>query len=604
MTAFFWYQLSKSVRLAQQRVFVGAWLLVFVVLGGCQSTPKEREQNKDALISVSHDQIRVIPQRELSEDPALPKQDLDAEMLADLLTMQLATNTGDWSIAADKALVAAQRSRDYRLARMAALLALRNDNYQQASEGAELWESLNPDSPDALNMLIVSQLGAGLLDAAKQSAIKHQEGKTADEHIKQLTNLMVRQRNKESALGLARHMIEIYPDSAQASVSAAYVADSFEDFQLATQWVERALQLRSGWELAAQLKANLLRKQEKEEERKTYIADYVKAYPDSLIMQINHAANIALAGDTQAAYDYILPVLKRAPRNLDVLRYAGALAEELKLNKDAERFYDRALQVEPTNDDVRWSSARRAILDKNYVKAERLFDDISADNMLFQAKIQVAHARYQTKGLDAAIDTLRFLEPLSQADYISLVLTRHYFLMEERQYDEALSQINDGLYYLPESTDLLYARALVAAELRRLDIAEPDLRFILEQKPDDKEALNALGYTLADQTDRVEEAEALIAKAHAIDPKSAHILDSMGWVAYRKQDYDTAIDYLKQAYDASDEVEIGAHLGEVYWESGQKNTALEIWKKSHHKDHNNPVLLETLKRYGVTFDVD
>jgi len=84
-------------------------------------------------------------------------------------------------------------------------------------------------------------------------------------------------------------------------------------------------------------------------------------------------------------------------------------------------------------------------------------------------------------------------------------------------------------------------------------------------------------------------------------PEDAHILDSMGWVAYRLNDLDTAVEYLQKAYDASPEIEIAAHLGEVLFESGDITAANEIWRKSFDEDSTNPVLLETLERYGIDF---
>jgi tetratricopeptide (TPR) repeat protein len=170
------------------------------------------------------------------------------------------------------------------------------------------------------------------------------------------------------------------------------------------------------------------------------------------------------------------------------------------------------------------------------------------------------------------------------------------------EYDEAFGYINETLVYLPENPELLYARALVAAELRKIDIAEQDLRAIIAKHPEHANALNALGYTLADQTDRYDEAKEFILKALALRPNDAHILDSMGWVLYRLKDFDRAIEFLQKAYKISPEAEVAAHLGEVLWESGQPEKARLVFLQSYAEESDNPILNKVIQRYGIELD--
>ena len=109
-----------------------------------------------------------------------------------------------------------------------------------------------------------------------------------------------------------------------------------------------------------------------------------------------------------------------------------------------------------------------------------------------------------------------------------------------------------------------------------------------------------MGYTLADQTERYEEARDLIAKALEIKPDAAYILDSMGWVLYRLNDYPKALEHLQKAYDLTDEVEIASHLGEVLWVSGEQQKALEVWQKALNAEPSSPVLKDTLQRFDVS----
>lgn len=582
-------------------------LLILACLGlaGCASVQTSKntaaEQDIGSVAELNPDQAEVPTDAELASDPDLPKMDLDATTLEKLLLSNLASFSGEWGIAGENAAEVAKTSKDYRLARLATLLALRNDDYVAAAENAGLWAELKPSSVNAQNMRLLSLVGSGQTDAAIKAINEYQGELAIDDYVKQLASLLVRQKNEVAAFAVASHLVEENPDSAQVLLSSAYVAETFRLFEAAESWVATALQMRPSWDLAAQMKANLLRSQNKTEERAAFISEFVEANPSSVTMRINHAGELAREKKYQQAFDLMSAVLKDSPNNAGGLQYAAALAETLEEGAQATKLYRKALREDPTNDEVRWSLGRLAATANEYAKAERYFNDITSEELVFRARIQVANMRYETKGVDAAVNSLWTLEPRTSEEWMEVVLTRHYLLMRAQRFDEAMGYINEAIVYVPENLELLYSRALVAAELKDVAMAERDLREIIAQNPEHANALNALGYTLADQTDRYEEARTLIEKALALRPQDAHILDSMGWVSYRLNDLDTAVEYLQKAYDVSPEIEIAAHLGEVLWEAGSKQEANLVWKKSYEEDADNPVLNETLKRYGVVF---
>ncbi len=133
----------------------------------------------------------------------------------------------------------------------------------------------------------------------------------------------------------------------------------------------------------------------------------------------------------------------------------------------------------------------------------------------------------------------------------------------------------------------------------RIDILEKDLRTILAAEPDHSQALNALGYTLADRTDRHEEAYLLIKRALELSPDDFYILDSMGWVLYRLGRHQEAIEYLRKAMLVRRDPEIAAHFGEVLWVSGDKKAAKEIWETALEEtpDDEEEELLNVIKRF-------
>jgi tetratricopeptide (TPR) repeat protein len=123
------------------------------------------------------------------------------------------------------------------------------------------------------------------------------------------------------------------------------------------------------------------------------------------------------------------------------------------------------------------------------------------------------------------------------------------------------------------------------------------LRRVIKMKPDYAHAYNALGYTLAEKTDRLVEAKDLIEKAHRLSPDDPFIVDSLGWVHYRMGEVEEALKHLHSAYNARPDPEIAAHLGEVLWKSGQRDEAQKIWRAALSENPNHETLLAVMQKY-------
>ena len=154
-----------------------------------------------------------------------------------------------------------------------------------------------------------------------------------------------------------------------------------------------------------------------------------------------------------------------------------------------------------------------------------------------------------------------------------------------------------GLADNPDTPDLIYDFAMVAEKLDKVDEAESKLKQLVALRPDDAQALNALGYTLVDRTSRTDEGLAFIERAHKLAPSDPFILDSLGWAFYRMGRFDDAVRYLQQALDGRPDAEIAAHLGEALWRKGEHEKARAVWKAQLDANPGNAVLKETVKRF-------
>ncbi|MFM9817602.1 UNVERIFIED_CONTAM: tetratricopeptide repeat protein [Spiribacter pallidus] len=198
---------------------------------------------------------------------------------------------------------------------------------------------------------------------------------------------------------------------------------------------------------------------------------------------------------------------------------------------------------------------------------------------------------------DLVLSSLNRLQKQSPALRRRGLLLEGEYLRRQGQMQRSIAVLDRAVADYPRDTDLRYARAITRISMDRLADAEADLRFIIRQNPEDARALNALGYTLVDETDRIEEGRALIEKAFALAPDDPAIIDSMGWAAFRAGQPEQALPYLRRAHERTEgDAEIAAHLGEVLWVLGQRDKARAVWQDAIERQPDHPVLTETIQR--------
>ncbi len=208
----------------------------------------------------------------------------------------------------------------------------------------------------------------------------------------------------------------------------------------------------------------------------------------------------------------------------------------------------------------------------------------------------------QAGDTEDALELLRSVRGLAGVEREALVssyLIEGSLLSRAGEAAAARALYSAALTLLPDEPQLLYARALEHAELEDTAAAETDLRRVLAIDPEHADAMNALGYTLADRTDRLTEALALIQAALKLRPDDGAMLDSLGWVTYRMGKPGEAVEILRAAHALVKDVDVAAHLGEALWANDQRDEARRIWSEARNLDPGNPVLLDTLRRHGL-----
>jgi tetratricopeptide (TPR) repeat protein len=534
-----------------------------------------------------------------------PKLELSEDLLANLVEANISSYYRQWPSSAKAFLKAAEQSRDPRLASYATALSMELGDPELALASSELWAELSQgigeEREKVLPSLIWSQLAAGKVLEAKASIEELLEPELLA-NFEQALRWIVGQPNKEAALELMQSFLLQYPQDATLKLYGASVANSAKQKDLANRWVDEVLQAEPDNEMATQFKLQSLVGDEAYEQRKALLIDYLDRNPKSVPMILALAREFSRQKEFELALEWSNKALKLDKKNVPALSLSAALADQMEMPDQAVEYFTRLLVEDAGNDAARWALARLAIDKEDYQTALGYYRDVNDQQYWFSAQLQIARMTYRLDGLKDAVRFLDGVAPRSTAEYIDHALARHYLLLDEQQYQEALGYINEALVVLPESIELLFARGLVSAEELDVEAAEADFRKILELEPDNANALNALGYTLADLTDRFEEARDLIEQALKLNPDAPHILDSMGWVLYRQNQLEQALSYLLRAYEIDQDAEIAAHLGEIYWELDKRDKAMETWQSGFEKEATNPALVRTLERFNVSFE--
>ena len=240
--------------------------------------------------------------------------------------------------------------------------------------------------------------------------------------------------------------------------------------------------------------------------------------------------------------------------------------------------------------------------------AEQRHDDADAARWLAQidakdADLQVVALRAELLArqgkLAEALKMIRAANASTPAEQRYRLLTEVQLLLDEKKLAEAREVLAKANAETPDDIDLVYQEAMVDERLNRLDDMERLLRRILVLQPDNSQALNALGYSLADRNLRLDEALTMVRQAHELSPADPFIVDSLGWVEYRMGHFDAAATLLAQAYSSRKDTEIAAHLGEALWADGKHDEAARVLRDAHRLDAGNEVLKQTMSRLKV-----
>jgi tetratricopeptide (TPR) repeat protein len=538
---------------------------------------------------------------------------LSADLFYRILLGDIALQRGDIPLAARAYFEAARTAQDARLAQRATEIALIGRLRSLAQESATLWSKLAPDASRPKRVLealasgdsasqwanagaedLRTRLEKLLADAARNGSV--------GEVFLQINRAFAQQSDPRAVLGLVRELAKPYGDSPEAHFAVALSAYNVGPMDAAAsaeaqREIDAALAQKPDWDRAALLKSEVLARRSRADAI-AFLAPFVDAHPDSRPVA---GALAQLYVDDKRLPDaraVLQRLLDRAPDSQEAAFGVAAVALQMKDYATAVPILTRLKAAdygEPGLVDLYLAEAAES--QRRYEEAIDHYRDVPADTPRgWAARLRVGTLYGKLKRVDEGRRWLADLPAVTAEQRIQVRQAEAQMLREAGDEDGAYQVLASGLDEHPDSTDLLYDSAMVAEKLGRVDEAEKRLKRLVELKPDDAQALNALGYTLVDRTGRTEEGYALIEKAHALSPTDPFILDSMGWALYRMGRLPEAETYLRRALAQRNDAEIAAHLGEVLWARGAHEDARAVWQPQLDSHPDNAVLQETVRR--------
>ncbi|MBI3371598.1 MAG: tetratricopeptide repeat protein [Betaproteobacteria bacterium] len=529
----------------------------------------------------------------------LPLLDMSEAVLYEYLLAEIALQRGSGGLAAQSLVDLAKSTRDPRIARRATEVGAFARLPNLAIEAARLWHETDPGSAQALQTLTVLLVNARRIDEAEPFLAKLMavDASAAANGFLQMGRFLSPNADKAANLRLVQRLAGAHAQLPEAHFALAQAAYAANDEALALAEVRRASELRPEWENAALFEAQILQRSLPDAAAER-LAAFLDKRPESREVRLNYARVLVGTKRYAEARREFGKLLAAYPNDQGVIYAVGLLAVQLKDFDSAEANLKRLLELNYRDPNaVRYTLGQIAEERKDYGGAQAWYAQVTRGEHFLASRLRYAQTLAKQGRLDDARSYLRGVGEGASAQQTQLTIAEAQLLREANQHGEAFSLLGKALEGQPEQPDLLYDFALTAEKLERFDVLEANLKKLIQVKPDHAHAYNALGYSFAERNTRLDEARKLIERALELAPEDSFIIDSMGWVYYRMGDLPKAAEYLNRAWQGRPDAEIGAHLGEVLWVSGERSKAEVVWKEAGESNPDNEVLRKTVQRF-------
>ena len=585
-------------------------VIALILLGGCtsqsvrESAPKTTDAASVAVdasaeaeasaVNASIAESKVPKRPRPSDYPVAP---FPKDALYQLLVAEVAGYRGEYSTALEKYVDMALKTRDAGVAQRAAMLAVYLKRYEEALTTSKIWVEQEPNSIEARRYLSEQLLRIGDMEQAivHMEAIKNLGGLANFESFAYSAANMD-DKGREVLLEAMSRMLAEYPGDAQLMFSKAVLLEQSGQLEEALQLANQLLVSKKDINVIV-LKVNALKNLLRTDEALVFLESTLEELADKRRLRLIYARMLFEAErlfDAEKQYEL---VHQQAPNDSDILFALALISMEQGKDESAQGYLNQMIRFNRRANEAHYYLG--SIADKNdkIPQAISEYKMVGPGREYLAAQVRIAALLSNQGRLDDARAHLENQRANNPDRYNRLVMIEGQLLSERGHEAEFFELLEMVIQKQPENVELLYFRAMTGQSLGRLDVLEQDLLRVIEIDPGNADAMNALGYTLADQTDRHDEALVLIERALEIKPNEAAFIDSLGWVQYRLENYKDAVTNLRKALSLFDNDEVAAHLGEVLWVIGEEQEARNVWQKALDARPDSDILKRVIKRF-------
>lgn len=527
-------------------------------------------------------------------------ENISPDLVYNTLAGEIAAQRGESGLAFDYAYKAALESRNAQAAERATGLGLHANQPQQALQAAQLWIEISPNSLKAHQIAAILNIRmknttAGIRHLERVVEIANAEGQAG---YMQAAAIAEKAASAPQAMAIMQQLVPDDSKDPDALYAMALVASQAKQLQLAGEYIDRSLSIKPKATNALVLKAHTLIGMGKKEDGIAFLDQAAEQSPENLTLRNAYARTLVELNEPDKAFAQYRILHNKQPENPDTLYALGILSMQMERLDRAKLYFKELVERHQRTNEASYYLGIIAEEENRMDAALDWYSHVEGDNQA-DAQVRIAKLLSDSGNLNEARETLQRLRVNDSQNNLKFYMIEAELLRDNQQYEAANEVYTKALGLYEDNIDLLYARGLNAADMGRVDLLEHDLRKILATEPDHADALNALGYTLADKTDRLQEAKGYIEKALSLKPDNPAILDSMGWVEFRLGNLPAALDYLQKAAKLNPDAEIAAHLGEVLWQMGDKEQARKVWSAANDREPENHFIKPVMQRLGA-----
>lgn len=532
--------------------------------------------------------------------PARADEADTSDAAAYILQAEMALQRDDYLMAAQEYGKAAELSDDPDVARQAVLVGMTYGFDREALAAAKRWHKLDKSNIDARVFIAQLSFRVGDLKTARRqySYVIEKGDEPPGDRLVALTRYLTEDGDPEDADELMRSLARPYPKSSQAQYAVAMMALRAGDAEFALKSASRAIELNPDSLDSRLLYSRALLANGKPDEAIEYTARIIGDDPDpDPDARMELAIMYMLVEREDDALSQVNQVLLEQPGRMDALRLMAIINfHKGFLDAAWDDFHD-LLASGQYRMDALYYLGRIADYRSEFDRAIRFYSEVrSGSNALPSQQRAAVLLTREDDDLKGALQQLDEFAKASPTNAIPVLSVKAQLLTSAKEYDEALKFYDKALSFNPDNEGAALSRADVLLRMGRLDEALDAFAAAAKRWPKSAMALNAYGYTLADRTDRFSEAEKLIRKALRYDPDSSAIIDSLGWVLFKRGDYEEALVELERAYKGMPDPEVAAHIVDTLVALERQDEALERLTAAEEKTPDSEILQNVRER--------